>query len=208
MEKIRNMLDMVKIIYLISIFLPPVMFIAVKRLNKAELGSFVIGAVANAIICIIFFRSEVIIVFFSVVFSMAYILLLFFFVPAAIIASGLLYYAVLFRNASETKMAVSFSLGISQVSSLFCFIEVNDAVDSFIRRLGESKVHSDKEFINLYFVIIVVAVLKVIFMTASVFAVDGVYSAKKIPQNGKAVISSVIMALLSTAVDAALVSNI
>lgn len=203
MEEILFKMNTAKTIYIVCAFVPIVIFIAAYRLKRSETVGFVIGLAANVGI---FFAG-----IFSLIAATAFrsrVLEILCF-AAVILIAGFLYYSILSKYISEAKVAVSFSLGISQASMIFCVLAVNLEANNFIwMRVQENIPPGVIEICTkLYITFMIMAAVKIILIAVSAFAAKKIYLSKKLPTERKAAFSAVIMTLCGVCADILLLAG-
>lgn len=205
MEEILLKMNTVKTIYTICAFVPIVFFIAAYRMKRSETVGFVIGLGANTGI---FFAG-----IFSLIAAAAFqsqmpeIICL---AAVILIISVFLYYSILVKYIIDPKVAVSFVLGLSQASMLFCILVVNLSADDLIWRVRENHYPPGFNYISdikkTYISFIAMAAVKIILIFMSAYAAKKIYSSKKLTPAGKAIVSSIIMVICGICADILLVA--
>lgn len=194
-------MNMAKTIYMVCAFVPIVIFIAAYRLKRSETVGFVIGLAANVGI----FFAGVFSLIAATAFRSRVLEILCF--AAVILVVGFLYYSILSKYISDAKVAVSFSLGISQASMIFCVLAVNLAANDFIDMRVQETISSGVIEIctNLYITFIIMAAVKIILIAVSAFASKKIYLSKKLSPERKAAFGAVIMTICGVCADLLLV---
>lgn len=206
MEEILLKINIAKAIYIICAFVPIVIFAVKYKMQRSETVGFVIGLAANLGT---FFACA-----FPVIISVASRLpvLEIICTIAVFVIPILLYRSILYKYISEAKIAESFSLGLSQASTLFCILVVNLSVNDFIFSVQEGH-YEGQNFAghiyginDLFFGLIIMAAVKIVLIVLSAFAVKKIYLSKDMLLKGKAVLSSIIMFLCGVGADLVLIA--
>ena len=203
MEEILLKMKIAKTIYLICAFVPTLIFIAAYRMRRSETVGFFIGLGANTGM---FFAG-----IFSLIAAVAFESLTFeiICIAAVILISGFLYYSVLVKYITDPKVAVSFSLGLSQASMLFCILTATLSANDLISRVRENHYPDGFDYISdvneTFIGFIIMAAVKIILVVISAYAAKKIYSSRKITAAKKAAVSSVIMTLCGVCADILLI---
>ena len=201
MEEILLKMKIAKAIYIICAFVPIVIFAVKYKMQRSETVGFFIGLGANTGT---FFACA-----FPLIISVASRLpVLEIICTIAVFAIPiLLYRGILFKYISEAKIAESFSLGLSQASTLFCILAVNLSANDFIRTVQEDPAYNyTSECRSLFSGFIIMSVVKTVLIILSAFAVKKIYLSKDMLLKGKAVLSSIIMFLCGIGADLVLIA--
>ena len=201
MEEILLKMNIAKAIYIICAFVPIVIFALKYKMQRSETVGFVIGLAANLGT---FFACA-----FPVIISVASRIpvLEIICTIAIFIIPILLYRSILFKYISEAKIAESFSLGLSQASTLLCILVVNLSANDLIRTAQEDPANNYiSHCTDLLVTFIIMAAVKIVLIVLSSFSVKKIYLSKDMLLRGKAVLSSIIMFLCSIGADLVLIA--
>ena len=203
MEEILLKMKIAKAIYIICAFVPIIIFAVKYKMQRSETVGFFLGLGANVGM---FFAG-----IFSLIAAVAFESLTFeiICIAAVILISGFLYYSVLVKYITDPKVAVSFSLGLSQASMLFCILVSNLSANDLISRVRENHYPPGFDYISdvtgTFLSFIIMAAVKIILIVMSAYAAKKIYSSKKFTPARKAVISSVLMVICGICADILLI---